>query len=490
LELPANPTEEQLETLQAYLKQQKKKISKKGYGKQNFYKEKEDLIAKKLIIFKNKQSESNNWYMRYYVGDRKYKQMSLRTSDKQKAKEKALEEWRILETHVQGGGNVFEKKISEYIDEYMQYIYDLLRTEQLKKHTITAKRTSIKKLRAYLEKYEKPSKVPPNVFKDYVKWRRTVKLDGGNWDKGKHKNNPRPPSNLTINKELTDFKGFFDWCRETKVYVQDIDYPFIKIEYNKLKEKNPSWEDPDWKAIVYYLRTWERKTHNLKGNEKKWLFYRKVFSCFLKVLVNSGMRSSEALLLKWADVEIKVRDRKNQKSGRVDKQEIAHILIPPETKTGSRKVICPAGTYFRQVWHLYLDETGNSPRRDDFVFRNIGTKNSRQDAFIGMPLTSTFLRKLWYEMMDEFKVDKGREFYKHYTLHSCRAYFINTRLELGVPPAVVGDLVGHTLKTMEKHYKNIRLMNLESDIVNQRRRALKDSDFLTYDLDTGNIVTL
>ena len=53
---------------------------------------------------------------------------------------------------------------------------------------------------------------------------------------------------------------------------------------------------------------------------------------------------------------------------------------------------------------------------------------------------------------------------------------------------VVGDLVGHNLKTMERHYKNIQLMNLESDIVNQRRKRLRDSDFQTSDIDLHRIV--
>ena len=98
------------------------------------------------------------------------------------------------------------------------------------------------------------------------------------------------------------------------------------------------------------------------------------------------------------------------------------------------------------------------------------------------------MRKLFYEMIQELRADKEVEFINHYTLHSARAFFINTRLEMGVPPVVVGDLVGHNLKTMERHYKNIQLMNLESDIVNQRRKKLRNSDFQTSDIDLHRIV--
>ena len=78
-----------------------------------------------------------------------------------------------------------------------------------------------------MEPYGKPSEIPALVLTDYTKWRRTK-----NWDKSKHRNNHNPPTDQTINKELTDFKGFFDWCKSKKIYVQDIEYAFRKIDWN------------------------------------------------------------------------------------------------------------------------------------------------------------------------------------------------------------------------------------------------------------------
>ena len=109
-------------------------------------------------------------------------------------------------------------------------------TEQIKKKTIATKRTSLKKLRLRLEIYNKLSEVPINFLNDYITWRRTK-----NWDKTKHINNPNPPSNLTINTELKDFKGFFNWCRANKKFMKDIQYPFVKVEWsNQLKRTHHS----------------------------------------------------------------------------------------------------------------------------------------------------------------------------------------------------------------------------------------------------------
>ena len=60
----------------------------------------------------------------------------------------------------------------------------------------------------------------------------------------------------------------------------------------------------------------------------------------------------------------------------------------------------------------------------------------------------------------------------------------NQGLELGIPPAVVADLVGHSMKTMEKFYKNVKLKNMESELVVMRRKKkLEDGDFQTFDLE-------
>ena len=120
------------------------------------------------------------------------------------------------------------------------------------------------------------------------------------------------------------------------------------------------------------------------------------------------------------------------------------------------------GVYFKRIRDLYLKEESKSPSKNDYIFRNIGTTHSREDHFVGRPLTADHFRKLWYELLSDLKTDKGIEFEHQYTIYSCRSFFINQRLELGIPPSVVGDLVGHSIRTMEKFYKNInkRIWNL------------------------------
>ena len=492
LDLPQNPTPEQLEILNKYLSLQSNGSGSDGYGKQNYYIDKTEIIGKKLIIFKHKQKKKDVYYMRFYVGNKKYKTLSLGTSEKSLATEFALDKWRSLQNQIEVGGVVFESSTQESIDQYLDHLNEIVETEQIKKLTFTCKRTSLKKLRVFLRNYERPSQIPPNVLDEYTKWRRTK-----NWDKKKHPNNPKPPTDQTINRELCDFKGYFDWMKKKKRYVHQIDYPFIKIDWKKSVEKNPSFDIDDWKSIVYYMRTWVRKNENRK---EYGIFYRKVFCEWLKCMANSGTRPSELIKLRWTDIQIKKKDEIEYRPSvlsSIDNEEIpieskivrerliVHIQISPDTKTGRRLVICPAGVYFRRIRDLYKDKTGSFPKPNDYIFMNIGTTNSKKMDFVGKPLSTDHLRKLWYEFMHDLKVDKDIHFSKNYTMYSCRSFFINQRLEMGVPPNYVAKLVGHSIQTMTRHYENIQLKNLEPELVEVRKKKLQEADFQTYDLELG-----
>jgi hypothetical protein len=85
--------------------------------------------------------------MRFYVGDKKYKTLSLKTSDESLAIERALDHWRNLQNHIEGGGQVFEVSTQESIEEYIAYLTELVNSKQIKKHTLQSKKTSLKKTR-------------------------------------------------------------------------------------------------------------------------------------------------------------------------------------------------------------------------------------------------------------------------------------------------------------------------------------------------------
>jgi len=508
VDLPENATPEQLEVLRAYLKQQQKVLSSSGYGTKNYYRDRHEILGSKLIIFLNNQKKSDLWYMRMHVGGKQaYKRISLKTSDKLIAIERALDHWRNLRNHMDAGGCVFGEQIDKVISDYIQYLHNLVVTEQLKKHTLQCKKTSLKKLVEYLKPYEKPSDIPFDVFANYTTWRRTK-----NWT-NYHKNNSRPPSDLTVNRELTDFKGFFDWCSKKKMMTNNIEYPWIKYDPKKHKESSPPFTLEDYFLISSTLRQWCNDKELMKTRKNN--FYREVFVYYFEVLSQSGMRPHECLKLRWSDVEIisefervdftviddpdgnlvlsdgqivitteggidiipntdnlpprryfTAKTLKNIEQAVRNKRnwfEVeflgAKVEVSADTKTGRRTLYCPAGFAFQRLWEHYQKKAPIRTRRSDYVFQNVGTSHSKGDNHLGNYLNDGFLRRLWYEYRG-YLASRDIDINPEYTLYSCRSFFINLNLEAGNKPHQVAKMVGHSVSTQSKHYEAIEVKKL------------------------------
>jgi hypothetical protein len=530
LDLPENATHEQIQVLRAYLNQQQKIVASSGYGTKNFYKEKHEILGSKLIIFLNTQKKSDVWYMRMHIGGKQsYKRISLKTSDKATAIERALDHWRNLKNQIESGGTVFEKRVSEVIADYISFLEDLVNTNQLKKHTLQCKKTSLKKLNEYLSQYDKPSEIPNGIFNEYTKWRRTK-----NWVKY-HKNNSDPPSDLTINRELTDFKGFFDWCSKKRILTNNFEFPWIKFDPRKHKEASPPFTDEDYNLISRTLPLWY-SDKNL-GKVRKNNFYRGVFVYYFEILAHSGLRPHECLKLRWSDVDILPNSKKvefkviddpegtwneldSENEALVTTQESIDIVIKkenmpaqnkwtmktldsieeavksnrnwfeveylgakievnPDTKTGRRIVYCPAGWYFQELWKYFQEESPVLPKRSDYIFQNIGTSHSRGDKNLGSPLSDSFFRRLWYEFRD-YVNEKRETLRSDYTLYSCRSFFINLNLEMGNTPHQVAKMVGHSVATQSRHYEAIEVKKIAGRFTSVTDGQLKKSKIRSF----------
>jgi len=503
--LPPTPTAEDLQEIEDYLNYHKR-IKDDNEG---LYQDKE-VLRQGLILFKHKNKKEKNWYLRMYCGNRKYKITSLKTKNYRIAKELAFDEYDRLNKHLQEKGDIFEKTNVEYLQDYLKYLDKELEknNEITSKKTIDAKRTSLKKLKTLLKPYSKPSNIDPDFLQDYILWRRKAVVEGGNWNK-KHKRNPTPPTDQTIYKEVSDFRGYFNYLKQEKVTHKEINYPKIKLDLKRLQTKNVPYTDEDYRTIYRWMLSWIDKKYTIKGEKKrkeleqlglpeeqivkkiglskkgkKSKFYKKVFYNLFLILANSGLRISSLLKLTWKDVTIKGRrdgKHKFNPDGTITKAEIAIIDVPVDTKTGFRRVPTPTGKWFNNLKELYKNETGSKVSKNDYIFQNIGTDNSKGDRFVGNALSQSFILRTFYEMIEELEFYKGVEFNENYTLHSLRSFYINKKLELGVPIAVVARASGNNIKTIIKHYENLQAIDFTEELIKQKKIDLSDSGFITLD---------
>ena len=503
--LPSTPTSDELQEIEEYLLFHKKiKESEEGV-----YQDKEEL-RDGLIIFKNYKKKVKNWYMRMYVGNRKYKVSSLKTLNYRQAKELAFLEFDRLNQVVKEKGDIFEKTNVEYLQDYLNYLDKELEknNEITSKKTIDAKRTSLKKLKTLLKPFDKPSNIDPDFLQDYILWRRKADIQGGNWNNF-HKKNDLPPTDQTMYKEVSDFKGFFNFLKEEKVSHKEINFPKIKLDLKRLKTKNVPYSDEDWRTIYKWMPVWIKKKYTILGEKKRKeleqqglpeedivrqiglskkgkrsKFYKKVFYNLFLILGNSGLRISSLLKLRWRDVVVKgskTGKHKVNADGTITQALIAIISVPVETKTSFRRFASPTGKWFNNLKEMYKEETGEKLDRNDYIFQNIGTDNSKGDKFVGNPLSQSFILRTFYEMLEELEFYKGISFDENYTLHSARSFYINKKLELGIPIAVVAQASGNNIRTIISHYENLQVLDFTDELVKQKRLELNENGFITLD---------
>ena len=503
--LPPTPTAEELLEIKDYLDFHNK-IREEEQG---LYQDREE-IRQGLIIFKHQKKKLKNWYMRMYVGNRKYKITSLKTQNYRSAKELAFDEYDRLNQHIKEKGDVFEKSNEEYLQDYLKHLdNELVKNNEItSKKTLDAKKTSLKKLRVLLKPYKRPSDIDVNFLQDYIIWRRKITVEGGNWNKV-HKKNPSPPTDQTMYKEVSDFKGFFAYLRDENVTDKEINFPKIKLDLNRLKTKNVPYSNDDWRTIYKWMPVWIKKKYTIAGEKKraelikqglpeedvvrkiglckkgqKSKFYKKVFYNLFLIAGNSGLRQNSLLKLRWCDVVVKGRKDNKVKinaDGTITKPLIAIISVPIDTKTGFRRFASPTGLWFNNLKELYKEETGKPVKKTDYIFQNIGTDNSKKERFVGNQLSQSFILRTFYEMLEELEFYKGISFDENYTLHSARSFYINKKLELGLPIAVVAQASGNNIRTIIKHYENLQVMDYTDDLVKQKRLDLNDSGFVTLD---------
>ena len=142
-----------------------------------------------------------------------------------------------------------------------------------------------------------------------------------------------------------------------------------------------------------------------------------------------GLRRGELLGLRWEDVDLEAGSLEIRRT----LQRVGGELraVTPKTRTSRRTVpligLCTeALTAYREHQKEEAERTGKDWQNTGYVFTTL----------IGTPLEPDNLRRSWYPLRDAVGLP-GTRF--HDLRHSC----VTLLLDLGVPPHIVRDIVGH-----------------------------------------------
>jgi len=430
-----------------------------------------------LVIFRRTDVQHRNWYCRVKLpkADR-YKTISLKTADKETARERAFDQDADVRFRLKHDVPVFNHPFRAVAQEYLA-----TQEARAKRGEISAQRP--KKLKAVLEgaleDYVGPTQVHligDDLWAGYPAWRRengagrnrrngvreisaekAAELDARDAAArvraleamGFRKHRPVAPSaaptegrtvafisDATIRFEMSIFGAVMNFAIK-KRYVPASqrfdDRPKLKTmrrdeftleEYRHLHTVARSWV----KAAIRPSSTW----------------YRTVAYNFVLIMCNTGMRPSEAKNLRWRDISTS-QDREGR--------ELVVLFVQGKGK--SRKLVAPksVGDYFeriREATRQYRRQAAGDGQAPEVEF----TPEDRVFTTItGEPAKSLY-QAMIEDLLVKAKLREGASGVPRST-YCFRHTYATFRLAEGVDVYFLAEQMGTSVKMIEEHYGHV-----------------------------------
>ena len=150
--------------------------------------------------------------------------------------------------------------------------------------------------------------------------------------------------------------------------------------------------------------------------------------------------------------------------GRDEKSQelVAVVKVNDEQKTGSRVVICLAGTYFKRLRQYYVETFDYTPKETDAVFLEMYGRRK------GSQLDKYALYRIWGELMRDAGLDRIK-----FTLYHLRHFAITQQILNGVDLLLIAKNMGNSINTIAKHYEHIDMEKNSRKLIQRRNTRLE-----------------
>jgi integrase len=410
--------------------------SKKNYlNKELIY---EDELA---FIYQRGDTVKKTYYLRIF--DQKSKKpyvKSLGTTDRAKAVVKARTIYQEIRGKIDRGERLRSITSEELVDQYIKSIH----ISEIPHTGVTPEALKVKKyfLRIWLEfinaaghKHTTIDRIPEEHIRGFANWFR---------EKPREDKRTGPRSSEQINNAVSEVRLAYYRIGVRNRFISSDRVP----QLDRLKQPKSSAPKRDIMELDQYDLFWkflEYKYQKEKGLDPIEKHRRIIFTKFVGIMVNTGMRPNEFLTLKWKDISnYQSDDPKLQK-------KISVISIRAiNSKTGRpRNIVAPVRRRFEVIRQSYKN-IGAEPGPDDFVLFNI----QKQDR-------SAYTRQTFYQRLKEtLKLSGVQDILNDYqhsiTLYSFRHQYICWRLRYGqVPIHLIAKNCGTSIQKIDETYGHI-----------------------------------
>ena len=298
-----------------------------------------------------KYNHREEFYLRIKKEGKKYKNISLKTSDLDVARKNAMNAYMI--SHNQPTKTRQSKYLLETAcEKYLEEKQELVDIGKLSQNSVDAYRGRIfERILPYAHAIgvKKVSDIDKKTWKDnYFIFYRKVK------EKGKWKKETKGLAISTINNDISTIKELLKWmideeCIDPRKVVMPVEET---DDRNKRDESNPAYFPDEWDKFKKQLSAWEKQHSakevgvnyswdNFDDEENKWKAT--WFFQYLMFQYHLGSRPHETEMIRVRDTEFKTLD-----SGQLK----GIVKISPLSKRGKRTSVMNAFALQKVINHL------------------------------------------------------------------------------------------------------------------------------------------
>lgn len=376
-----------------------------------FIKDKE-VVKAGLIIFRRGDVAHDNFYCRVRIkNEDRYKTISLRTADRQTARDRAMDQDADIRFRVKHDVPVFNRSFLQVAEEYADAQQRRANAGEISQGRVV----NIKnKVNGPLNRYVGSTQIhliTQDRWSEYPLWRR----ENG---EGRRRSTI---SDSTIRIEMSIFAAIMNYAI-SKRYVP-AHHRFEGMP--KLKSaRRDEFTLEEYRKLHTKGRKWRSEATTPQG-----AWYRQMCYEFVLIMCNTGMRPPEAKNLRWRDITA-AKDK--------DGQEILVIYVRGKGK--ERKLIAPksAGDYLDRVRAL-----SKATKPDDPVFSIINGKPAKW-----------LYRDTVEELLKYTDLRDGPSGIPR-TTYCFRHTYATFRLSEGVDVYILAQQMGTSVKMIEQHYGHV-----------------------------------
>jgi len=442
-----------------------KQSSKGTNGRQ----EKKNYFNKELIyedesafIYQRGDTKSKIYYLRIFDHSSKKPYVkSLGTTDHAKALVKARTIYQEIKGKIIRGERLRTITSPELIDMYLRslHISDVPHTG-VTPETLKLKRYYLNTWLEYIASFNCSStpidQLPMDKLIKFGYWFRDLPRKDGRVRKTR--------SFEQINNAISEVKlAYYKVAVKNRYISQDL---VPKID--RLKQPKNSAPKRDILELHQYNQFWRfleykyQREKNLTELEKH---RRILFTKFVGVMVNTGMRPKEFLTLRWKDISAHRSTDPNLR------KKIAVISIRAEnSKTGrARNIVAPVRNRLEVIKQSYKD-LGYEPKPNDFVLWNVEQDDRRAYT------RQTFFCRLKETLKLSGVQSELDDYDNSISLYSFRHQYICWRLRYGqVPIHLIAKNCGTSIQKIDETYGHIEVEK-QVDILTQNQGIMRSAD--------------